>query len=120
MSDRDTSLQDFSSDSKYMRRRPFRETNIADISSPGKYRIIGTITEIQGDTFIITDGTTEIDGTIVNAPDFEIKEGSVLRIFGFVEFEPKKQLKASIIQNLSGVDVETYTQIKELEKSLMK
>lgn len=120
MSNNDSSIQDFSSEKKYLRKRPYCEINLSELSKPGKYRIVGTVTSVTDDTFIINDGSDQIEAIFTVPQDLEVKEGILLRLFGFIEIEPKRQIKVSIVQDLSAVDIDTYSQIKELEKSLIK
>ena len=120
MSNNDSSIQDFSSEKKYLRKRPYCEINLSELSKPGKYRIVGTVTSVTDDTFIINDGSDQIEAILTTPQNLEVKEGILLRLFGFIEIEPKRQIKVSIIQDLSAVDIDTYSQIKELEQSLIK
>ncbi|MCK5304097.1 MAG: hypothetical protein KAJ72_02535 [Candidatus Heimdallarchaeota archaeon] len=120
MNDNDSSFQDFSSERKYLRKKPYCEINLSELSKPGKYRIVGTVTSVTDDAFIINDGSNQIEAILTTPQNLEVKEGILLRLFGFIEIEPKKQMKVSIIQDLSAVDIDTYDQIKELEQSLIK
>ena len=120
MSKENTGFQDFSSGSKYIRKKPYVETNLSEVTKPGKYRIIGTVIDTTDDGFEINDGSDQIDAVLTVASSFDIKVGDILRLFGFIELEPKKQIKVSITQNMSDVDMDTYNQIKELEQSLVK
>ncbi|MHA1592749.1 MAG: hypothetical protein ACTSUP_09790 [Candidatus Heimdallarchaeaceae archaeon] len=120
MNDNDSSFQDFSSERKYLRKKPYCEINLSELSKPGKYRIVGTVTSVTDDTFIINDGSDQIEAIFTTPQNLEVKEGILLRLFGFIEIEPKKQMKVSIAQDLSSIDIDTYNQIKELEQSLVK
>ncbi|MCK4895376.1 MAG: hypothetical protein KAS47_01105 [Candidatus Heimdallarchaeota archaeon] len=120
MSNNDSSFQDFSSERIYLRKKPYCEINLSELSKPGKYRIVGTVTSVTDDAFIINDGSNQIEAILTTPQNLEVKEGILLRLFGFIEIEPKKQMKVSIIQDLSAVDIDTYDQIKELEQSLIK
>ena len=105
---------------KYSRTNPFVEASVAEISKPGKYRIIGSVVSFEGNTLVVSDETEEItvDVTELVAQDF--KEGVQLQILGFAEFEPEKRFKAFIIQDFSEVNIELYMQVRELEQSLRK
>jgi hypothetical protein len=120
MSDNDSSFQDFPSERKYIRKKPYCEINLSELSKPGKYRIVGTVTNVTNDTFIINDGSDQIEAIFTVPQNLEVKEGILLRLFGFIEIEPKKQIKVSIAQELGDIDMDTYSQIKELEQSLTK
>jgi hypothetical protein len=120
MSNNDSSFQDFPSERKYIRKKPYCEINLSELSKPGKYRIVGTVTNVTNDTFTINDGSDQIEAIFTVPQNLEVKEGILLRLFGFMELEPKKQIKVSIAQELGDIDVDTYSQIKELEQSLTK
>ncbi len=120
MSNNDSSSQDFSSEKKYIRKKPYCEINLSELSKPGKYRIVGAVTSVTDDAFTINDGSDQIEAILTTPQNLEVKEGILLRLFGFIEIEPKRQIKVSIAQNLSAVDIDTYSQIKELEQSLIK
>jgi hypothetical protein len=119
MSNNDSSFQDFSSERKYLRKKPYCEINLSELSKTGKYRIVGTVTSVTDDTFTINDDSDQIEAILTTPQNLEVKEGLLLRLFGFIEFEPKKQIKVSIVQLLNDVDTDTYNQIKELEQSLI-
>lgn len=120
MSDEDNAVQDFASDRQFIRKKPYIDVNLSDLKKAGKYRILGTVTKVSKETFTINDGSDEIEAILTTPQQIEIKEGSLLRLFGFIELEPNKQLKVAIIQDMSNVDIDTYNQIKELEQSLYK
>lgn len=120
MSNNDSSFQDFPSERKYIRKKPYCEINLSELSKPGKYRIVGTVTNVTNDTFTINDGSDQIEAIFTVPQNLEVKEGILLRLFGFIEIEPKKQIKVSIAQELGDIDMDTYSQIKELEQSLTK
>ncbi|MBY9001159.1 MAG: hypothetical protein KGD64_09615 [Candidatus Heimdallarchaeota archaeon] len=120
MSNENTGFQDYSSEPKFIRKKPYREINLSEVTKPGKYRIIGTVVNKTDDIFEINDGSGQIEVILTIIPNFEIKEGVVLRLFGFIELEPKRQIKVSVAQNVSNIDMDTYNQIKELEQSLVK
>jgi hypothetical protein len=105
---------------KYSRANPFVEISIAEISKPGKYRIIGTVVSSEGSTIVISDETEEISVDVTEAVNREFKEGAQLQILGFAEFEPSKKFKAFIVQDFSDVNIELYRQVRELEQSLKK
>ena len=105
---------------KYSRANPFVEVNIAEISKPGKYRIIGSVVSFEGNTLVVSDETEEITVDVTELVDQDFKEGAQLQILGFAEFEPEKKLKAFIIKAFSEVNIELYRQVRELEQSLRK
>ena len=105
---------------KYSRANPFVEVNIAEISKPGKYRIIGSVVSFEGNTLVVSDETEEITVDVTELVDQDFKEGAQLQILGFAEFEPEKKLKAFIIKAFIEVNIELYRQVRELEQSLRK
>jgi len=120
MSKKETSDEFDSEIRKYSRAKPFIETSIAEISKPGKYKIIGSVVSKEENTIVLSDETEEITIDITEIPNKDFKEGVQLQIFGFAEFDPDKKLKAFIIRDFSEVNFELYTQVRELEQSLRK
>ena len=76
MSDNDSSFQDFPSERKYIRKKPYCEINLSELSKPGKYRIVGTVTNVTNDTFIINDGSDQIEAIFTVPQNLEVKEGT--------------------------------------------
>ena len=105
---------------RFSRTQPFIEVNIAELTTSGKYKIIGTVTEISENSIIIEDGTDQLTVFFEETPLEKPKEGDLIRVCGYLELEPKKQLKAIIVQDMSAINLETYHQIKDLESSLRK
>ncbi len=105
---------------KFSRTQPFIETNIADIATPGRYKIVGTVVNSSKDSFIIEDGTEQLSVSFTDVIFEKPEEGDQVRVLGYLEFEPEKLLKAAIIQNLTNINLETYRQIRDLEFSLRK
>ena len=120
MSNKETSEEYESEIRKYSRANPFVEVNIAEISKPGKYRIIGSVVSFEGNTLVVSDETEEITVDVTELVDQDFKEGAQLQILGFAEFEPEKKLKAFIIKAFIEVNIELYRQVRELEQSLRK
>jgi len=105
---------------QFSRTQPFIEVNIAELTNSGKYKIIGTVVEISENSITIEDGTDQLTVFFEESPSEKPKEGNLIRVCGYLELEPKKQLKAIIIQDMSAINLETYQQIKDLELSLRK
>ena len=91
MNDNDSSFQDFSSERKYLRKKPYCEINLSELSKPGKYRIIGTVTSVTDDTFIINDGSDQIEAIFTTPQNLEVKEGILIRLFGFKKLNRKNK-----------------------------
>ena len=87
MSNNDSSFQDFSSERKYLRKKPYCEINLSELSKTGKYRIVGTVTSVTDDTFTINDDSDQIEAILTTPQNLEVKEGLLLRLFGFIEFK---------------------------------
>ncbi len=121
MSNQNSNIEN-SGDSSFPKTNSFVESNIADISKPGKYQILGKVLSFKKETIIISDGSEEIEISIPPSFEEEIKEETYLRIFGIIEIdtEKKKIIKAIFIQKLTDFDSETYYQVRELEQSLRK
>ena len=105
---------------KTYKTKPFVNANIAEIQSPGKYRIVGKIASISQETIIIDDGFEQLTITIPEELKIKLEEGLKVRAFGFVTLQPEKEMKTNFIQDLGDIDLEVYRQINELEQSLRK
>lgn len=97
---------------------PFFETNICNLSK-GKYSVIGSVLEVSDDTITINDGTGELKLKILptTVKPENIKEGSQIRALGYIESKGD-YLRAVIIQDLSGVDLNLYQKIREMEQQI--
>ncbi len=110
-----------SNKNSYPKREPFRPINIADIKSPGKYRIFGSIISVSENSFEVNDGTDQIRVIPVETASIdEVSEGMQVRILGEFSGGKNKQIEAIIIQNWSSVDIQTYNGVKDLEASLFR
>ena len=105
---------------QFSRTQPFVEVNISELTSSGKYKIIGTVAEVLENSIIIEDGTEQLMVFFEETPAKKPKQGDLIRVCGYLELEPNKQLKAIIVQDMSAINLETYQQIKDLEFSLRK
>jgi hypothetical protein len=121
MSDQNSNIEN-SGDSSFSKTNSFVESNIADISKPGKYQILGKVLSLKKNSILISDSSEEIEVSIPPSFEEEIKEETYLRIFGIIEIDTEKTkiIKAIFIQKLIDFDSETYYQVRELEKSLRK
>lgn len=102
-----------------LRKKPYIEKSIAELSSSGKYRIVGTVTEIRDGSFIIQDGSGEIE-VYLESTFIELNEEDQIRVLGYAEFEPERKFKAKLIHHLKGINLEQYNLVKEMEKSLKR
>ncbi len=121
MSNQNSNIEN-SEGSSFSRTNSFVESNVAEISEPGKYQVLGKVLSSKKDSIIISDGSEEIEVSIPTSFEEEIKEETFLRIFGIIEIdtENKKIIKAIFIQKLIDFDSETYHKVRELEQSLRK
>ena len=80
MSNQNSKIEN-SGDSSFSRTNSFVESNIADISKPGKYQVLGKVLSLKKESIIISDGSEEIEVSIPPSFGEEIKEETYLRIF---------------------------------------
>ena len=102
---------------KPLRRRPFLEINISELKL-GKYKILGTVVSVLEGNMVVNDGTGQVS---VATQDVQVKgivEGSQIRVFGFFDENQSPPMKAILLQNLSGVEIELYHRVQELERNL--
>lgn len=102
---------------KPLRRRPFLEINISELKL-GKYKILGTVVSVLEGNMVVNDGTGQVS---VATQDVQVKgivEGSQIRVFGFFDENQSPPMKALLLQNLSGVEIELYNRVQELERNL--
>ena len=102
---------------KPLRRRPFLEINISELKL-GKYKILGTVVSVLEGNMVVNDGTGQVS---VATQDVQVKgivEGSQIRVFGFFDENQSPSMKALLLQNLSGVEIELYHRVQELERNL--
>ena len=69
--------------------------------------IIGNVIAVGGDSFVLDDGS----GKIEVISDVTIERNKLVRIFCSVVDE---KLKADIVQDVEGLDVELFKKVKEL------
>lgn len=104
---------------KPLRRRPFLEINISELKL-GKYKILGTVVSVSEGNMEVNDGTGQVSVATHDVLVKGIVEGSQIRVFGFFDENQSPPMKALLLQNLSGVEVELYHRVQELERSLKK
>jgi len=99
--------------------QPFIECYIDEITSPGKYVIVGTVVFVGDTQIVLNDGTGEAVISLPTAFDLaSIKEGAQIRVFGYMQTVPEKAVNAIIIHNISEVDIELYQRVRELERTV--
>ncbi|MEM5793323.1 MAG: OB-fold nucleic acid binding domain-containing protein [Candidatus Aenigmatarchaeota archaeon] len=81
-----------------------------------KVSIIGIVVDKKDDTIIIDDGHGKIQ-VFVNYPEIteKLKPNQIVRVFGvIVPLDEGFEVKADIVQDLSGFDINLYKKIEEL------
>jgi len=115
----------------------FKQKLISDINiDDNKISILGHIIEINETDYgitkykeiIVDDGTGIItcyitDDTKISPRDMELKEGLLVRTFGFIEFynnndEISFDYYISILQILSKLNLDLYKKVLEIKKEL--
>jgi hypothetical protein len=76
-------------------------------ASDSKVAIIGNVSEVSGNSFILDDGT----GKIEIASDQAVENGELIRVFCS---SVDGKLKADVIQSLKGFDLNLFKKIEEL------
>ena len=102
---------------KPLRRRPFLEINISELKL-GKYKILGTVGSVLEGNMVVNDGTGQVSVATQEVQVKGIVEGSQIRVFGFFDENQSPPMKALLLQNLSGVEIELYHRVQELERNL--
>jgi hypothetical protein len=69
--------------------------------------IIGKVIEVKEKSFVVSDGSGELE--VFSAK--QVEKGSIVRVFCSRE---EDKLKADVVQNLNGLDLNLYNKIKEL------
>lgn len=100
---------------EYQRRLPSMEREIAGIR-PGDIRVsvIGTVIDMDGDRLVIDDGTGKIDVSSEKPIKSEVNQ--MVRVFGrVIPLEGGFELQAEVIQDMSGLDLGLFREIKGLK-----
>ena len=114
-------IDDEPSATQYSRRKPYIEMEIDRITVQGKYRVMGSIVSVSDEAIEVADDTASLNVELTpNTVSPNLQDGMQVRILGYIEFEPEKKMKATIIQDLTKVDLDLYRQMRELELSLKK
>ena len=100
--------------------KPFVDSNIAEITRPGKYRIVGKVMSIDETSLLIDDGFDQLSITLPDEINIKLVSGMSIRAFGYVNIHPEKQMNTTFIQDFSEIDIDSYRKLNELEQSLRK
>lgn len=91
------------------RYKPVKLSEI-DPETDSKICLIGKVKEVKESSFILSDGTAEIE-----LEDKGVEEGDLVRVFCSVD---EGKLKVDILQNLKGFDLNLFNDIEKLYKRL--
>lgn len=87
-----------------------RKINKIDPEKDIRVRILGTVIDKSEDVLVIDDGSQKAE--IVIDPSTDVSVGSIVRVFARVlPLESGFDLRAEIVQNMSGIDLELYNKI---------
>ncbi len=78
-----------------------------DLSKDKKISIIGRVLDVNDGFFILSDGKNKVE--ILSEKN--VKAGQIVRVFCSIE---ENKIKADIIQNLDGLDLNLYKEVEEL------
>lgn len=103
---------------EFQRRLPFIDRKISEIKPEDiKVSILGTIVDKKGDIIVIDDGSGKINAIFEEPVNFEVN--TLVRIFGrVIPVETGLELRGEIIQDMTGLDMELYKKVKELENEI--
>ena len=87
----------------------YKPRKISEINekSDSKIAIIGNVAELGENSFILDDGSAKAEIVF----EGEVKRNKTLRVFCSIV---DNQLKADIVQNLEGFDLNLFKRVKEL------
>ncbi|MDP4012487.1 MAG: hypothetical protein Q8R00_02675 [Candidatus Nanoarchaeia archaeon] len=93
------------------KRKPYIEKFVKDLSIQDfKVSVSGIIVTKSNNSFLLDDGTGQIQVIAANIPDFEY-----IRVFGkLLPTEAGFEIDSEIIQDLSKIDKTLYKKVKEL------
>ena len=78
-----------------------------NLKSDSRISLIGKIIEKKDDSFVLDDGS----GKIEIFSEEEVEENKLIRVFCSII---EKQIKADIIQDLNGFDLNLFNKVREL------
>lgn len=92
-----------------------RKISEIDPESDSKVKVLGLVLEKKGDTLVIDDGSGKLG--VFGNPNDKIKSNKLVRVFGQVlAGDTGFEMRADIVQDLSGLDINLYKTIDELYK----
>lgn len=99
------------------RRAPSKPKNIEDIDSQRdiRARIVGTVISEDEESVTVDDGTGSVEVFMQEEDLEEMEEGQQVRVLGRILPTPDSfEVQAEIVQDLSGIDMETYDKVKKI------
>ncbi len=78
-----------------------------DFNKDKKISVVGKILDVNEKFFVLSDGKNKVE--ILSEEKVEI--GQIVRVFCSIE---ENKIKADIIQNLNGLDLNLYKEVEEL------
>jgi len=86
----------------------YKPRNVSEITkTDDKIVVVGKVVEVGENSFILDDDTGKVQVVF----EGEVKKGKLLRVFCSLAEE---QLKADIVQDLKGLDLNLFKEVKEL------
>jgi hypothetical protein len=86
----------------------YRPTKISELkSNVGKVAILGKVIESSSDNFVVDDDS----GKVEIASDKQVANEKIVRVFCSVA---EGKLKADVVQELAGIDMDLFNKMQEL------
>ncbi len=103
-------------DMKSMRRLPAIEKNISEVSNEDvRISLLGTILDKKGQTIVLDDGTGQVQITFSEPVKEEAKK--LVRVIGrVIPLQEDFEIQGEVIQDMSGLDLEVYRKVREMER----
>ncbi len=98
------------------RRLPAFDKKVAEIGKDDvRVRLLGMVIDKKDNLIVLDDGTGKIN--VVFAEPFETEVNKRVRVFGrIMPSEEGFEIQGEILQDISGMDLELYKKVRELEK----
>ncbi len=95
---------------------PLRKIIEIDPENDFKVKIIGIVVDKKDDTVVVDDGTNKVR-VFVDLPETleKVNMNQLIAVFGAtIPTDFGVDIKASVIQNLTGLDINLYKKVEEL------
>jgi len=100
----------------YQTHYPRKKVSSIDPRVDSRIRVVGVVVDKKENTVVIDDGSGKIKA-FVDMPSILERMGinQIVRVFGIVlPTESDLEIKADIVQDLSGMDINLYKKVDEL------